>query len=142
MHALRLSHAPAQDKDAPLLAVLDLADGFMVAQVPIGRGNGAVVYDASQRRVYACNGVAGNVAVVAQHPQDADQYALLEAATTYVGASRCALDAATGTLWTASAQGSYDPTRPANPDRAGVSFFPNVFFPNTIKLVSLRATNG
>ena len=121
-----------------MLAVLDLADGYMVTHVPIGRGNGAVVYDAGQQRVYASNGVAGNVAIIQQDPADPDQYALLEAATTYVGASRLAYDAATQTLWTASAQGSYDPTRGINPDSGGVQFFPNYFFPNTIKLVALQ----
>jgi hypothetical protein len=123
-----------------MLAVLDMADGFMVASVPIGRGNGAVVYHPGSRRIYASNGVAGNVAVIQQHPSDPDQYALLEAVTTYVGASRMAFDAEKDTMWTASAQGSFLPTRPADPDSAGVPFFPNYFFPNTIKVVSLHAS--
>jgi hypothetical protein len=122
-----------------MLAVLDTSDGFPVATVPIGRGNGAVVFDATTRRVYASNGVAGNVAVIQQHPDDPDAYALLEAVTTYVGASRMALDVAAGVIWTASAQGSFDPMRPVVADSAGVAFFPNTYFPNTIKLVSLRA---
>ncbi len=133
--------ARAQDAAAPMLAVLDLDAGFQVASVPIGRGNGGVVWDRAARRVYASNGVAGNVAVIQQRPDDVDTYELLEAVTTYVGAARLAYDAEKRVLWTASAQGAYDPQRPADPNSAGVPFFPNFYFPNTIKVVSLKASN-
>ena len=124
-----------------MLAVFDMDRGTMKAKVPIGRGCGAVSYNPGARRVYASSGVAANVAVVQQHPTDPDRYALLEAVTTSVGASRVAVDDENDTLWTAFAEGAYDPTWPIDPDSAGVPLFPNVYYPNSIKIVSLKASN-
>jgi DNA-binding beta-propeller fold protein YncE len=52
--------------NSPVLAVIDSDSGKLVTTLEIGRGNDGVVYDAETRKIYASNGVDGNLIVIDQ----------------------------------------------------------------------------
>lgn len=116
--------------DHPVLAVLDTASGHTVASLPIGRGNDGVVYDKVNRRVLTTNGVDGNIVILDQ--LGPDSYRLEQAVTTRSIARTMAYDGASGTIYTAAAEGLVDPSRPVN-TKAG-TFYPNAFYDDSFKL--------
>jgi DNA-binding beta-propeller fold protein YncE len=117
--------------EKPVLTVLDLADGHIVAQPQIGRGNDAVRYDPAIHRVFTANGVEGNIVVFDQ--KGPDDYRLFQAFTTRPIARTLAIDPATRKLYTVTAEGMVDPSRPVN-RRAG-AFYPNAYFDDTFVLL-------
>ena len=54
------------------MAVLDAADGHHVADVAIGDGPDAVVFDAAEAMIYSSNGESGTMTAV--HEDDPDHY--------------------------------------------------------------------
>ena len=111
----------------PVLTVVDTANGRIVAQMPIGRGNDGVVYDAGSRRVYTANGIDGNLVIFDQ--KGPDTYVLSQAVTTRPIARTLAFDPATRKLYTMTAEGLVDPAKKVNV-RAG-AFYPNTYFDDT-----------
>jgi hypothetical protein len=127
------------DPGAPSLLVLDSATGAKkAAAIPIGRGNDGVRWDAARGRIYASSGVAANVVVIQQRVSaGADAYAVREAIVTKPGARTLTFDPTSGTIYTAAPDGRFDPTKPFDADAWGVSFYPNVWFPNTLEVIAL-----
>lgn len=118
--------------DHPVLAVVDAVTGKVVATPEIGRGNDGVVFDARTKRVFTANGVDANIVIFDQ--LSADVYRLAMAITTRPIARTLALDPVTGRLFTMTAEGMVDPSRPVN-RRAG-AFYPNRFFDDTFTLLT------
>ncbi|MBW8812847.1 MAG: YncE family protein [Caulobacterales bacterium] len=116
----------------PVLSVIDVADGRVVAQPEIGRGNDAVRFDPQTRRVFTANGVDGNIVIYDQ--LGPDSYRLFQAVTTRPIARTLAIDPATKTLYTVTAEGMVDPARPVN--RKAAAFYPNVYFDNSFVLLA------
>ena len=123
---------------APQLLVLNSATGAKVASLPIGRGNDGVRWDATRQRVYAASGVAGNIVVIQQHTTaGVDAYAVREAIVTKQGARTLTFDPVSGVIYTMAPDGRYDPAQPYDVDAFGVSFFPNVWYPNSLEVIAL-----
>lgn len=116
----------------PVVAVMDAATGKVVARLPIGRGNDGVVYDPGQHRVFASGGLDGNIVVYEQ--AGPDTYSLATAFTTRPIARTLALNARTGRIFTATAEGMVDPAKPRN-TRAG-PFYPNRYYDDTFTLLT------
>lgn len=123
---------------APILLVLDSTTGVKKASLPIGRGNDGVRWDATRGRIYVSSGVAANVVVIQQRVTGGvDAYAVREAITTKPGARTLTFDPLSGVIYTLAPDGRYDPTRPFDADAWGVSFYNNVWFPNTLEVIAL-----
>jgi hypothetical protein len=123
---------------APILLVLDSTTGAKKASLPIGRGNDGVRWDATRGRIYVSSGVAANVVVIQQRvTAGVDAYAVREAITTKPGARTLTFDPVSGVIYTLAPDGRYDPTRPFDADAWGVSFYNNVWFPNTLEVIAL-----
>jgi hypothetical protein len=82
--------------DAPLLIVLDSTTGKIVAQVPIGSGTDAAVFDRDRGLVFTSNG-EGTITEIRQ--ESADQYRVLGQVKTEPGARTMTLDAKTHRLF-------------------------------------------
>lgn len=117
--------------DRPVLSVLDVADGRLVAQLEIGRGNDTVRFDLQSRKVFTANGVDGNMVIFDQ--LGPDQYRLFQALTTRPIARTLAIDPATGKLYTVTAEGMVDPSKSVN--RKAAPFYPNLYFDDTFVLL-------
>lgn len=117
----------------PVLAVVDAVGGKVTATPDLGRGNDGVVWDAVSGRVFTANGVDANVVV---YRATADGVTLDHAFTTRPGARTLAFDAAHGRLFTATASGIVDPSRPIN--RGPSSFYPNVFQDNSFTVLTYK----
>jgi DNA-binding beta-propeller fold protein YncE len=116
---------------APVLLVMDAADGHAVASFAIGRGNDGVIYDPDSRRIFTSNGVEGNLVIFEQ--LDADHYRLEEAVTTRPSARTMAEDPRGKKLYLVTAEGAVDPAKPVN---KGVSpFYPNVYFDDSFTVL-------
>lgn len=115
----------------PVLAVMDVTRGTVVAHPTIGRGNDGVIYDPETHTVYTSNGVDGNIVIFDQ--LDPDTYKFAEAVTTRPVARTMALDPTTKKIYTMTAEGMVDPTKKINV-RAG-AFYPNTFFDDTFTLL-------
>jgi len=122
----------------PVIAVLDAKTGKTITTLPIGHGNDGVVYDAVHKRLFASNGIDGNLVVYRQI--DADHYALDQAVTTRPMARTMAYDPRTGNVYLATAQGVVDPAKKVNTE-AG-PFYPNTYFDNTYTLLTYTRTPG
>jgi len=116
----------------PVLAVVNARTGKVVATPEIGRGNDGVVWDPATKRVFATGGIDGNIVVYAQTAPDA--YAFAGALTTRPIARTLAFDPKTRKLYTMTAEGVVDPTKPVN-KRAG-SFYPNRYFDDTFTVLT------
>lgn len=117
--------------EKPVLTIMDVANGRIVAQPEIGRGNDGVVYDPEARRIYASNGIDGNIVIFDQ--LDPDTYKLILAVTTRPIARTMALDPKTKKIYTATAQGFVDPVKPVN--KSAGTFYPNSYFDDTFTLL-------
>lgn len=118
--------------DKPVLAVLDARTGRTLQTLPLGRGNDGVVFDAETGRVFASNGVEGNLVVFDR--QGPDQWRLTQAVTTRPMARTMALDPKTKTVFLVAAEGAVDPARPRN-EEAG-PFYPNRYFDDTFTVLT------
>lgn len=116
----------------PVIAVLDATTGKTVTTLPIGHGNDGVVYDAATKRLFASNGIDGNLIVYRQ--VDADHYVLDQAVTTRPMARTMAYDPRTGNVYLVAAQGVVDPSKKVNTE-AG-PFYPNTYFDDTYTLLT------
>jgi len=121
------------DASTPVLLILNSATGAMITTVPIGRGNDGVIYDAARGLIYASSGTVGTITVIQQN--SANDYAVREVLFSAVGARTLALDPATGTLFTATGEGRYNPSNPVDADFAGTMYSPNEFFGNTVRVL-------
>lgn len=117
--------------DHPVLTVLDVATGAIVAQPEIGRGNDGVVFDPSTHRVFTSNGVDGNIVIFDQVTPD--RYELVQAITTRPIARTMTMDPSTKHIFTMTAEGMVDPAKPVN--RRAAAFYPNTFFDDTFTLL-------
>ena len=124
------------DASAPMLLVLDAATGRSVATVPIGRGNDGVSYDARRGLIYASSGTVGTITVVQQQAVGGSGYAVREVLFSGVGARTMAFDPATGTLFTATADGRFNPALPVDADFLGTIFSANDWAPNTARVLA------
>ena len=117
--------------ERPVLSVVDVASGRVVAQPPIGRGNDTVRFDSATKRVFTANGVDANIVIFDQ--VSPDSYRLFQALTTRPIARTLAIDPATRKLYTVTAEGMVDPDRPVN--RKAAAFYPNLYFDDTFVLL-------
>ena len=117
--------------ERPVLSVIDVADGRVVAQPEIGRGNDTVRFDPASRKVFTSNGVEGNIVIYDQ--VGPDEYRLFQALTTRPIARTLAFDPATRKLYTVTAEGMVDPDKPVN--RKAAAFYPNLYFDDTFVLL-------
>ena len=117
----------------PVLAVMDSANGKVVATSEIGRGNDLVIFDAEEKKIYTSNGVDGNLVVIDQ--LDANTYKLAEATTTRPYARTMALDPATKKVYLVTAEGTVDVSKKWN--RGVAPFYPNKYFADTFTLLTL-----
>jgi DNA-binding beta-propeller fold protein YncE len=83
------------------MMVVDAANGRVVAELPIGRGNDATAYDPSHRRVFSSNGIDGTVSVYQQ--VSADTYRPLSTIQTRVSGRTMAVDPRSGRLFVVAA---------------------------------------
>ena len=120
--------------DKPVMAVVDTVSGRTVTSVPIGRGNDGVVFDAGTKRVLTSNGVDGNIVIYDQ--LGPNSYRLNQAVTTQPSARTMAYDAGSQTIYTVTAEGMVDPSRPVNSHAA--TFYPNAYFDDTFKLLVFK----
>lgn len=116
----------------PVLAVMDVTSGKVITTLDIGRGNDGVVYDPETRRIYASNGVDGNLVVIEQ--VDADTYRLAEAPTTRPFARTMALDSKTKKVYLVTAEGTVDPGKKVN--KGPSALYPNRYFPDTFTVLT------
>lgn len=96
-----------------VMMVADIDSGRVVAQLPIGRGNDAVAYDAVRRRVFSSNGVDGTVSVYQQ--VSPDDYRPLPPIPTKVSGRTMAVDPSTGRLFVVAADTDPSPTPGGRP---------------------------
>jgi DNA-binding beta-propeller fold protein YncE len=120
--------------DKPVLAVVDTQSGQTVASAAIGRGNDGLVFDPARKTLIASNGVEGNLVVFDQ--VDPDHYRLNQAVTTQPLARTLAYDPKTADVFTMTAEGVVDPSRPIN-RRAG-TFYPNVYYDDSFRVLVYR----
>ena len=91
------------------MAVVDTDTGREVTLLPIGKGNDAVAFDPTRRRVFAANGRDGTVSIYQQ--LDPDHYDLIETLPTAVSGRTLDVDPASGRLFVAAAK--VEPNTPA-----------------------------
>lgn len=89
--------------------ILSAADGRVIASLPIGTGNDAVMYDPRRHLALIPAGRSGNLAVIALEGPKANT--VIDTVPTQVGARTGAVDPKTGKVWLPTAQ--YAP--PAQP---------------------------
>jgi DNA-binding beta-propeller fold protein YncE len=87
--------------DNETMAVTDARSGKVVADVPIGEGPDAVVFDAGTGTIYSSNGGSGTLTVV--HEDAPDHYTVTANVPTQVSARTEALDPATHLLYLSAA---------------------------------------
>jgi DNA-binding beta-propeller fold protein YncE len=116
----------------PVLAVMDPESGKVIKTLEIGRGNDGVIYDASTHRIFTSNGVDANLVIYDQ--VDADNYKLVEAATTRPYARTMAIDPATKKIYLVTAEGTADPAQKIN--KAVAPFYPNRYHPDTFTVLT------
>lgn len=108
--------------DNRTMAVLDALDGHHVAEVPIGDGPDAVVFDPAEAMLYSANGESGGLTAV--HEDDPDHYRVTATIPTQVSARTLALDPKLHRLYLSAAR--LGATRQANgrrtiePDSFGI----------------------
>lgn len=118
--------------DKPVLAVVDSTNGREVTTLPIGRGNDGVVYDPATHRIFTTNGIDGNIVAIDQ--VGPDTYKFAAAFTTRPNARTVAYDPLRRRLFTVTAQGMVDPAKKRNFGPG--PFYPNVYFDNTLTLLT------
>lgn len=92
-----------------LAEILSAADGHVIASLPIGTGNDAVLYDSRRHVALIPAGRSGNLAVIALEGPKANT--VIDTVPTQIGARTGAVDPKSGKVWLPTA--SYAP--PAQP---------------------------
>jgi YVTN family beta-propeller protein len=85
-----------------VLLVTDAASGRHVAEVPIGKGPDAAVFDAKRSLIFSSNGQDGTLSVI--HEEDPDHYRVVANVVTQTSARTMALDANTHRIYLVAAQ--------------------------------------
>jgi len=93
------------------LFVVDSQSGQVIANLPIGKGSDAVVFDPKRKLLFSSNGKDGTISVIAE--KDPHNYVPLAPIKTTISARTMGIDPATGRLFLAAAD--VGPT--AAPDR-------------------------
>jgi len=88
----------SQSPAPPLLAVVDAANGRIVATQPIGPGVDALEFNATTGRIYVSTG-GGDGALSIFHEDAPDKYSLMQTVRTMPGARTMALDRKTGKIY-------------------------------------------
>lgn len=106
---------PSKSAEPTLLAVVNAANGNVVATQPIGAGVDALEFDAKAGLIYVSTG-GGEGALSIFHEDGPDKYSLAESVKTLPGARTMALDQKTGRVYlpVADAGPAAQPT-PENP---------------------------
>jgi hypothetical protein len=117
----------------PVFIVMDAESGKVITTLDLGRGNDGVVYDPETHKIYASNGVDGNLVIIQQ--VDADTYQLAEAPTTRPFARTMALDPKTNKVYLVTAEGTVDPAKKIN--KGPSALYPNRYFADTFMLLTL-----
>ena len=82
--------------------ILGAADGHVIASLPIGTGNDAVMYDSRRHLALIPAGRSGNLAVIALQGPKANT--VIDTVPTELGARTGAVDPKTGKVWLPTAQ--------------------------------------
>ncbi len=93
--------------DNQQMAVTDAEHGRVVANVPIGEGPDAVVFDEAAAMVYSSNGESGDISVV--HQDDADHYRVVQTISTQPSARTLVLDPRLHRLYLSAVQWATPP---------------------------------
>ncbi|MDE2340451.1 MAG: YncE family protein, partial [Alphaproteobacteria bacterium] len=116
----------------PVLEVMDMQTGKVVASLPLGRGNDGVVYDAASKRIITTNGIEGNIVIY--HQEDADHYRMEQAITTRPMARTIAYDPLSASIFTVTAEGVVDPAKEINTGPS--AFYPNAYYDNSFVVLT------
>jgi len=106
--------------DNKQMAVTNADTGKVVAQVPIGEGPDAVVFDEGTSMVYSSNGESGDITAVRE--KDADHYNVVATIATQPSARTLALDPKLHRLYLSAAKWAAPPKEGARPDVVPDSF--------------------
>jgi YVTN family beta-propeller protein len=113
--------------DTPMLVVMDSTNGKIVANLPIGMGTDATVFDAEKRLIFTSNGGDGTITVIQE--ESADKFTVIDTVKTEVGARTMTLDTKSHKLFLITA----DRTTP--PVVAGQPPSPRVQTPGTFRVL-------
>ena len=91
-----------------VMVVMNSDTGAVIATLPIGRGNDAMAFDASRKRVFSANGVDGTISVYQQATPD--DYKALTPIKTAVSGRTLDVDPKSGRLFVAAADTDPSPT--------------------------------
>ncbi len=106
------------------MAIVDSVTGKVVATAAIGARADGAAYDAKHALVFSSNG-EGSLTVLSQESKD--RYEPVQTLPTRVGARTMALDAATGTLYLATADSGPTPAPTADNPKPRSAIVPNTF---------------
>jgi DNA-binding beta-propeller fold protein YncE len=95
-----------------VLLVTDASSGKHVAEVPIGKGPDAAVFDAGRGLVFSSNGLDGTLTVI--HEDDPDHYTVVGNVVTQKSARTMALDSTTHRIYLVAAQFAAPPVPTAD----------------------------
>jgi hypothetical protein len=85
-----------------VLVVTDASSGRHVAEVPIGKGPDAALFDAKRGLIFSSNGHDGTLTVI--HEDDPNHYTVIANVVTQKSARTMALDAKTHWIYLVAAQ--------------------------------------
>ena len=106
------------------MIVLNADNGKVIADLPIGDGTDAAVFDPKTNFAFSSNG-AGTLTVVRE--DSADKFSVVENVTTQRGARTMALDTKTGRIYLATAAFGETPAPTAERPRPRPAIVPNSF---------------
>jgi DNA-binding beta-propeller fold protein YncE len=109
--------------DGKKMAITDSRTGKSLATPPIGDGPDAAAYDAGRKLAFSSNGEGSLTVIDAGKPG----YAVVQTLPTMKGARTMALDAATGKIYTVTAQFGATPPANATTPRPRPSVIPGSF---------------
>lgn len=110
-----------------IVAVVDPDSGKLVTTVDIGDGVDAGVFNPKTQQLFMSSGADGVVTLI--HEDSPDKYSLVQSVPTAKGARTMALDDATNTVYTVTAQ--FDPTPPPAGQRRKI-------LPDTFELLVVK----
>ena len=108
-----------------VMAVTDSTSGKSIAQVVIGRGSDATVFDAELGLVFSSNGIDGTLTVIQQ--DSPNEYRVIATVTTQVSARTLALDPVTHKIYLAAAQFGPPPAVTEEQPRPRANVVPDSF---------------
>jgi YVTN family beta-propeller protein len=108
-----------------VMAVTDSVSGKSIAQVIIGRGSDAALFDSELGLVFSSNGIDGTLTVI--HQDSPDEYRVIATVTTQVSARTMQLDPATHKIYLAAAQFGPPPAATDEQPRPHATVVPDSF---------------